>query len=173
MSATRDCPELWRTLAALKAESAEFAKRFVIRFVGPVDLSIVESITAAGLGDHIERLGRVSHAEAMREMQRARVLLLPINDTPNSAGILPGKVFEYLSVGRPILAVGPATGDIARVLGDAHLRLGREVVEGDGERVLALFREAAVVSMEKEKYSRVGLAGEVAGLLGESLKGRD
>ena len=125
MVATRDCPELWNTLGELVRTDGEFADRFVLRFVGPVDLSVIESATSAGLGEHIERMGRVGHAEAMREMQRARVLLLPINDTPNSMGILPGKVFEYLSVGRPILAVGPKEGDIARVLGLDHLLISR------------------------------------------------
>ncbi|MEZ4739909.1 MAG: hypothetical protein R2818_11290 [Flavobacteriales bacterium] len=88
------------------------------------------------------------------------------NDTPNSAGILPGKVFEYLSVGRPILAVGPATGDIAKVLGDVHLRLDREPASSDGERILALFRAQGTRDQaDTAKYSRVSLAGEVATLL--------
>lgn len=163
MSATRDCPGLWRLLAAQCQGDPEFARRFKLRFVGPVDRSIVESITAAGLADHLERLGRVGHAEAMREMQRARVLLLPINDTPNSGGILPGKVFEYLSVGRPILAVGPAEGDVVRVLGDAHLRLDREPDAEDGARILDLFRSGSSSGEEDiAKYSRVRLAGQVA-----------
>jgi hypothetical protein len=38
----------------------------------------------------------------MRHMQRARVLLLLVNDTPNLLGILPGKLFEYVSTGRPV-----------------------------------------------------------------------
>ncbi|MCB0770196.1 MAG: glycosyltransferase, partial [Flavobacteriales bacterium] len=166
MSATRDCPGLWRALAALCDSDAEFAKRFVIRFVGPVDVSILESIAAAGLGDRIEKLGRVGHDKAMHEMQRAKVLLLPINDTPNSAGILPGKVFEYLSVGRPILAVGPATGDIVKVLGDAHLRLDREPSTNNGDLILALFHAQGTRDQaDTVKYSRVNLAGEMAALL--------
>lgn len=164
MSATRDCPGLWRSLARIAAADPAFAQRFRLRFVGPVDHSIIASVEAAGLGAYVERVGRVSHAEAMAHMQRARVLLLPINDTPNSLGILPGKVFEYLSVGRPILAVGPSTGDIARVLGQDHLRVDREVPPADDVRVRAVFDRGAVTG-DNERYSRVVLAGEVAAQL--------
>nr|MBP7515090.1 hypothetical protein [Flavobacteriales bacterium] len=34
-------------------------------------------------------------------------------------------VFEYLAVGRPILAFGPKDGDVARVLGPSHLLVER------------------------------------------------
>ncbi len=161
MSATRDSPGLWKALARICAADPAFAARFKLRFVGPVDHSIIASVEAAGLGAHVERVGRVSHTEAMAHMQRARVLLLPINDTPNSLGILPGKVFEYLSVGRPILAVGPSSGDIARVLGTDHLRVDRDVPSTEDARIRAVFDRTAVTG-DHERYSRVVLAGAVA-----------
>lgn len=173
MSATRDLPGLWKALAAIMAEDPVFHARFALRFVGPVDHSVVESATAAGLGAHIERMGRVSHAEAMRQMQRARVLLLPINDTPNSAGILPGKLYEYLSVGRPILAVGPQDGDVARVLGDTHLLLPREPLQADHARIRATFeREASLAGDHIDPYDRRTLAGAMASLLNAQATAR-
>lgn len=116
LSPTRNAPELWAALKALCSEDPDFAAKFKLRFVGPVDHTIAESVEAAGLGAHLERMGRVPHEEAMRQMQRARVLLLLVNDTPNLMGILPGKLFEYVGSGRPILSVGPTEGDTARVL---------------------------------------------------------
>ena len=173
MSATRDLPGLWKALAAITAEDTVFRERFVLRFVGPVDHKVVESATAAGLGAHIERLGRLSHAEAMREMQRARVLLLPINDTPNSAGILPGKLYEYLSVGRPILAVGPRDGDVARVFGEAHLLLPREPAQADRARIRAAFdQENGIVGAVIDRYDRKELAGSMAALLDAEVSAR-
>ncbi|HNR54639.1 MAG TPA: glycosyltransferase, partial [Flavobacteriales bacterium] len=173
MSATRDLPGLWKALVAIMAEDPLFRARFVLRFVGPVDHSVVASATAAGLGAHIERMGRVSHAEAMRQMQRARVLLLPINDTPNSAGILPGKLYEYLSVGRPILAVGPQDGDVARVLGDTHLLLPREPLQADHARIRATFeREASLAGDHIDPYDRRTLAGAMASLLNAQATAR-
>lgn len=166
MSGTRDLPGLWKALAGILTTDAVFRERFVLRFVGPVDHGVVASATAAGLGAHIERLGRVDHATAMREMQRARVLLLPINDTPNSAGILPGKLYEYLAVGRPILAVGPRDGDVARVLSDAHLLLAREPGPDDQARIRAAFdHDHVLTGAAIHRYDRKELAGAMASLL--------
>ncbi|MCC6937389.1 MAG: glycosyltransferase [Flavobacteriales bacterium] len=165
MSATRDLPELWNILAELCRTDPEFAARFVLRFVGPVDHSVMESITKAGLGDRVERIGRVSHAEAMQHMQRARVLLLPINNTPNAAGILPGKLYEYLSVGRPILAAGPS-GDVARVLGAHHLLISGIPTREDRDRVRELFTRNGPVDVAGiDTYDRQRLAGSMATLL--------
>jgi glycosyltransferase involved in cell wall biosynthesis len=164
MSATRDLPGLWKGIAAQMEHDAELRERFALRFIGPVDHSVVESATAAGLGEHIERAGRLSHAEAMRAMQRARALLLPINDTPNSQGILPGKLYEYLSVGRPIVAVGPAQGDVARVLG-AQLLLPRAPEVSHIQALRAVLAGGAQQAQPDPQYDRRVLAGHMATLL--------
>lgn len=163
MSPTRDQPGLWKLLAALCAADKAFADRFVLRFIGPVDASVIASVEAAGLGRHVERLGRLPRAEAMRRIAMARVLLLPINTTANQHGILPTKLYEYLSTGRPILAVGPRDGDVARVLG-GHLLIGAEPVAGDAERVRALF-DAPSSGAPDPRYDRRVLAGEMARVL--------
>lgn len=163
MSPTRDQPGLWRLLAELCAQDKHFADRFVLRFIGPVDASVISNVQAAGLGEHVERMGRIPRAEAMREIMRARVLLLPINTTANRHGILPTKLYEYLSTGRPILAVGPKDGDVARVLGD-HLLLQAEPQASDAHRVRALF-DASAAAPPDPRYDRRELAGEMARLL--------
>lgn len=171
MSATRDCPELWAVLAELCRSDPEFAKRLKIRFVGPVDRTILDNLSAAGLGANVEQLGRVDHGTAMREMQKASVLFLPINDTPNSAGILPGKVFEYFSVGRPILAVGPKAGDIGKVLGKDHLLVERGDLGMERDRIRSLFSDVEQgSSMDHLRYSRRKLAGSIAELLQSTVQ---
>ncbi|MCB9199677.1 MAG: glycosyltransferase family 4 protein [Flavobacteriales bacterium] len=157
LTATRNAPGLWKALAKRCADDPEFAARFVLRFVGPVDHTVLDSIEEAGLADNLERIGPVDHAQAMREMQRARVLLLLLNDTANAKGILTSKLFEYLAVGRPILAVGPKDGDVARVLKAPHV-----LVERGEEGAVDLGRlgveNAPAVN---DKYSREGLAKEL------------
>jgi len=172
LSATRDCPALWRLLAELRARDPEFGERFTLRFVGPVDQAILSSVRDAGLADRLDRVGRVPHDEAMRAMQRARVLLLPINETPNQAGILPGKLFEYLAAGRPILAVGPPSGDVARVLGEGHLLMPRDEAAADHERVLELFRRGGMAhGTAHGVYARPALAARIARLLEDLVRG--
>jgi hypothetical protein len=45
-----------------------------------------------------------------------QVLLLLLNDTPNTRGLLPGKLFEYLGAERPILCIGTEDGDAAQLI---------------------------------------------------------
>lgn len=165
LSPTRDQPGLWRLLAQLCRTDPVFRERFTLRLIGPVDAGVVASMRDAGLGDHIQRVGRLSRADTMQEIMRARVLLLPINNTANQHGILPTKLYEYLSTGRPILAVGPSDGDVARVLGEEHLLIPAQPEEKDARAVRALFDQSATANGPDARYSRVQLAGAIAEVL--------
>lgn len=164
MTATRDIPQLWPALAELCRTDADFGAKFRLRLVGPVDHAVLASIERAGLSPKVERIGSVDHAQAMREMARARVLLLSVNDTANAKGVLTSKVFEYLAVGRPILAFGPKDGDVARVLGEGNLLVDRERDPIDARRIKALFGRSETSALNTV-YSRTELAERMALLL--------
>lgn len=161
---TRNAPQLWAALKLVCDEDPAFAAKFKLRFVGPVDHSVIESLEVAGLGAFVERIGRVDHGAAMREMQRARVLLLLVNDSSNVLGILTGKLFEYVSTGRPILAVGPESGDVARVLDrQPHSVIDRPDLVGQREHIKALF--TADHSAPDARWSRAATCGQVTDVL--------
>lgn len=61
--------------------------------------------------------GLVEHAEAIRELCAADLLLSgAITHAQNSETVIPGKVFEYLAAGRPVLHVGALGGEVNRLL---------------------------------------------------------
>jgi glycosyltransferase involved in cell wall biosynthesis len=165
MTATRDIPRLWPVLTELCRVDAEFGKRFKLRFVGPVDHGVLASIERAGLIEKVERIGSVDHARAMHEMQRARVLLLSVNDTANAKGVLTSKVFEYLAVGRPILAFGPKDGDVARVLEAPHMLVDRRAPIGETGFLRGLF-DRPTTGAANVRFSRPAGAVALAVLLG-------
>ncbi|HRH68130.1 MAG TPA: glycosyltransferase [Flavobacteriales bacterium] len=165
ISATRNVPELWRALAERAGRDPEFRSRFKLRLIGGVDHTVQRDLEAAGLGPYIERIGQVDHTEAMRQMQRARVLLLPVNDTPNVGGFLPAKVFEYLAVQRPILAVAPLDADIVRVLGKGHRVVPRGGTSALRSAVDALFSDMRTEGTDISLYERRALTAKLADLL--------
>jgi hypothetical protein len=114
---------------------------------------------------HVERIGQVDHAEALRHMQRARVLLLPVNDTPNVMGFLPAKVFEYLSVQRPILCIAPAEADIRRVLGQDHCVLQRQDPAAFSSAVRKLFGAELPPLAHFPLFQRSALTNDLAVVL--------
>ena len=172
ITATRDVPLLWKMLADRAKSDPEFAQKFKLRLIGGVDHSVIESIDLSGLKPWLERVAHVDHAEAIRQMQRARVLLLPVNDTPNVGGFLPAKVFEYLSVERPILAVAPRDSDMARLLGTDHWLVDRNSEKEIKEAVSKLFTEERRSLIDPSRYSRKELTRSLVQLLQSAIDDR-
>jgi hypothetical protein len=57
--------------------------------------------------------GHLPHKAAVSKMAASDGLLLLHNDTESGRDCIPGKLFEYLVVQRPLLAIGPDPGDLA------------------------------------------------------------
>ncbi len=85
----------------------EFARDVRIRFVGPRDPRTDAQVVSRGLEDRIVRTGLLGHRQAIDEMRRAHVLLFVLGPEPESAGILTGKLPEYLASGATIIAEAP------------------------------------------------------------------
>lgn len=108
--------QLWEALAELATESSSFRENFRLRFIGKTEALTFSELEELGLSPNVERIDYLPHSEVTASLGRAHVLLLLTNDTPAAQGIIPGKTYEYLAAGRPILAIGPPKGDAARVL---------------------------------------------------------
>jgi glycosyltransferase involved in cell wall biosynthesis len=108
-----------------------------VRFVAPLDPQTDQAIRRYGLGDAIERTGLVGHEEAVRQMLAADVLVLVLGPGAESAGILSGKLPEYLAAGRAVLAIVPE-GVAADTIRRANA--GEVVAPGDVEGIAAALR---------------------------------
>ncbi|HZF99932.1 MAG TPA: glycosyltransferase, partial [Chitinophagales bacterium] len=111
---------LWKVLSALLETMPGFKENLVIRLIGKNDSSIYNSIEQYSLTPYLERVDYMPHSAVGREQQRAAVLLLLLNNTPNISGIIPGKVFEYLAAKRPVLVIGSPKGDSARIVRESN-----------------------------------------------------
>ncbi len=120
MNAARNCPDLWKSIADLR--KAGELSQFRLRFLGSVDVSVRESLAAYNLLDCTEFLGTVSHHQTLTHMAGSALLLLAINRVgrPLEQGIAPGKMYEYIASGRPILGMGPKDGDAATILNETQ-----------------------------------------------------
>ena len=89
----------------------------VARFLGdfrPADRDWAESL---GLGDRLELLPYAPRAESLALQRDSEALLLLIPEADGRGrGVLSGKVFEYVAVGRPILAAVPPDGAAAELI---------------------------------------------------------
>ena len=102
---------LWTVLAKLIRENEAFSSAFELKLIGAVSDDVLLDIKQSDLENHINSVGYVAHDEARRAQFNAQVLLLIEIDSEETIGILPGKLFEYMQTGRPILAFGPQEAD--------------------------------------------------------------
>jgi glycosyltransferase involved in cell wall biosynthesis len=89
-----------------------------IAFYG-ADLTWIEELAAEfGVGDFVDLQRPVPYKAALQLQSSADLLLLLQWNAPSEVGNVPGKLFEYLAVGRPILGLGPEEGVPAKIIGE-------------------------------------------------------
>lgn len=103
----RDPDSLWKAIGELAQENIEFRDALKLRLVGIVSPEVLENMRRYKLQGYLECLDYIPHGDVVNFQQRSQILLLVEINRPETEGILPGKLFEYLAAGRPILAVGP------------------------------------------------------------------
>lgn len=107
---------VWQALKDLIEENQEFKLDFELEFYGNLSQDVENSILENGLENHLIKKGYVSHKDAIQGIKNADLLLLTNFPDEKSRGIIPGKLFEYLATGNPVLAIGPKDGDVAKIL---------------------------------------------------------
>lgn len=162
---------LLQALEQLGTRSPELAARIELHVAGAAPL---REPAARGLVPVVQH-GYLPHAEAISLMRSADVLFLPMHDLPpgTRARTVPGKTYEYLASGRPILAALPE-GDArdlvagqprawvcrptdVRAMGDALLEIG-------AAGVLPMVRRPAAEQFEWKR-----LVARIATVLDEVL----
>lgn len=147
----------------LVESDAGFGRDFRLRLLGTLDVGARSEVARSGLAERIELLPQVAHVEAVRAMRAADALLLIANTTPGAEATVPGKLFEYLAVGRPVLAIAPSessTADVLRQTGGGWLAPSDDVdaiacalQRGYAERRTAL-DQTAVKAFDRRRLTR-------------------
>ncbi|MEI7500632.1 MAG: glycosyltransferase family 4 protein [Bacteroidota bacterium] len=171
---TRNPVTLWEALKSLLASHPAISGDLEIKLVGKVDFTVTSSIEDFGLSRFVRKIDYMPHDEVVKCQRQSQVLLLIINNTPNSTMILTGKFFEYMAAQRPVLCLGPEDGDAARILTEtqAGLLAGFGDVEKMKENILQFYQSftngaLTVQSREIEKYSRRELTMQLSQKLNE------
>lgn len=129
-------------LGRIHRSDPALAARARVRILGGVEPSIRERydriLADYGIAHLYDFAGDVSYAEAMNAQVNCDYLLLIVDTGETSDGVIPGKLFEYVSVRRPIFALCDP-GATQQIIERA--RLGKAVPAESVEACEAMLRE--------------------------------
>ena len=150
LSGQQHAPGLVQALGRLCETDTEWHQRLEVRFVGHVDGTIVSAFQEAGLGEALTLVPYVPHAEAIRHMRAADVLMTAVQRVEHNEGVTPAKMFEYLSIGIPVLGLAPPDGDLARILQET--KGGRTFAHDDADGIFAFLAAHAARKARGEPF---------------------
>jgi len=147
---------LWKEIKR-RIESGE---KFRIKFFGTVAPLVKNSIKETGLEEITEYCGFLPYRQMLNELFNADYLLVCASEKRH----VPGKLFEYLRVGKPIIAFGNDNKEVERIL--QKTSAGRMYDYND--HVSSFFETKFNVELNSEKimdFNRKNIAAELSNIL--------
>jgi glycosyltransferase involved in cell wall biosynthesis len=142
-----------------------------LKFIGKTDENVIaglREITNVSVG----LIPYVNHRKAMEYLAGSAALLLVIPSDRKINEMIPGKLFEYLASGRPVIALGPKDSDAGTILTETGG--GRIFAKAEfkalGEYLIELYKNFKSGHFETnpfgiDKYSRKNLAEKYAEII--------
>jgi glycosyltransferase involved in cell wall biosynthesis len=170
LSLMDDMGTLLEALERVLARDPEARGVLRVELAGPYDSDWEERARARGLGEIVRFTGPLAHAETRALQHAAELLLLWKPHGEGYRTMVPGKLYEYLDSGRPILGLLPEAEEAADLVRRAN---GRVIAPGDADALAAelaarLARWRATGRTDDvrpdwlDRYTRSQLAGELA-----------
>ncbi len=108
----------FEALVLLKKENTSLKIR--VRFIGIISGDIKEMVQKYELEDWVTFEGYKPHAESIQAIIQADLLLLINPRLENDAAIVPGKIFEYIATGNPILSISSQGSENEQILDESN-----------------------------------------------------
>jgi glycosyltransferase involved in cell wall biosynthesis len=132
--AERTPAPLFQALHAVRSRNKAVSKDLRVELYGPKDARTVQLIRRFGLDDMVQHRGYVSHPEVLERLAAANLLVLIVHSNDVGRIAIPAKVFEYMALRRPILALAPSGSETAELLCESGCGV---VVEPDDVEAIA------------------------------------
>lgn len=171
-------PEVfWDCLEEICKEKPDFQNDLELLLAGMVSDSILGRIQSSTLlGNKLTHLDYISHQEVFRYYNDSNILLLLLNPQDEAQLIIPGKLFEYLLVQKPILAIGKKESEVNDILRSTET--GEVFEVGDKQQIKKMilasyerFRSGDFQEITKpvDQFSRKYLTSKLAQKLDELI----
>lgn len=132
-------------------------RKVMIRFIGSADKTISYLFSKELPAGNLQFMPYTEHSRVIEHMLESHMLLLIIPDHKKNKTIIPGKLFEYIRSGNPVLSIGPANSDVAEILEKSGA--GMNFLPDDNEGMLkymtsVMDKEPDKKEISAEEYNR-------------------
>ena len=116
MKSIQNPKNLWVVLNEICLENKAFYNDLSMRLIGDFDKEIVNDNNIKLIGSKVEFEKYLEKDKLDIEISKANVLLLSSVNIDSVNNIIPGKLFYYFSVKRPILAFSNLNSDVSKII---------------------------------------------------------
>lgn len=167
----------WRmTLDALNKLAGEVGRdRVKLVFCGYPSRQVMDYLQEQQMSDLVDVRGVLSHREAMRITADTELRLLLLYENAYSTSIVPQKLYNYLIMNGPILAIAPEEGITAGIIATTHMgtvvspRRGVEAIYDQLKRFFLAWQRGALTvkpnNAEIDRYDYRTHTRRLAGIL--------
>ncbi len=157
---------------SLCQKNQDFGNLVHIDFVGQVNAHFTKYVNTHPVLSIITHFTpTVPHREVVKLYGSSAVLLLVLTGYKDAEGYMPGKLFEYIATGLPILGVGPEQGDAAALMSAAGVGVmidgaSQEKIESQIAKLFEQWKSgSSPLTANIPDYSRKAMTKELVSLL--------
>ena len=169
----RDPSYLFEAIRQLEDENKLDSSKISIEFYGD-STSLEEIAKRYGLLDILHIGGKIAHEEVLKKQLNSDVLLLISWDNEKEKMFIPGKIYEYFALKKPVLSIGYKEGSLKDLIDETKVGYHVSSLESTKEALLDIyneFTEKGTVELRSdiniEDYSMENMAKKFADLLNE------
>jgi len=143
----------------IKKENEE-GNKICLKFIGTVDPEIKRSIAEKGLNEITEYCGFLPYDEMLKNISEADFLLVCASEPRH----VPGKLFEYLRTGNPIIGFGNKNKEVKKILEESNAGMLFNYDES-GEAFFTNFKNFNTQPSYVVKFDRKRISEELSKIL--------
>ena len=169
----RDPSYLFEAIRQLEDENKLDSSKISIEFYGD-STSLEEIAKRYGLLDIVHIGGKIAHEEVLKKQLNSDVLLLISWDNEKEKMFIPGKIYEYFALKKPVLSIGYKEGSLKDLIEETKVGYHVSSLESTKDALLDIYNEFienGTVELNSdiniEDYSMENMAKKFADLLNE------
>lgn len=170
-SGKRDPTLLFKAIRELENEKKIDSSKLDISFYGDSG-NLLDIAGEYGLSDILNIGGKVPHKTVLEKEAQSDILLLISWNSPDEQMFIPGKIYEYFALAKPVLSIGYKSGSLKDLIDKTGIGYHVANLEDTKNAILKFydeFMEKGAVNLDSnldiEEYSMETMAGKFAKLL--------